>query len=55
VFHNTPYHVRLALALLADGTLPGAALITHTLPLASLPEAFDLMVRRQALKVALLP
>jgi L-iditol 2-dehydrogenase len=55
VFHNTPYHVRLALALLADGRLPGAALITHTLPLAQLPEAFDLMLARQALKVALLP
>jgi L-iditol 2-dehydrogenase len=55
VFHNTPYHVRLALALLADGSLPGAALITHTLPLAQLPEAFDLMLTRQALKVALLP
>jgi L-iditol 2-dehydrogenase len=55
VFHNTPYHVRLALALLADDILPGAALITHTLPLTRLPEAFDLMMTRQALKVALLP
>src|SRR5262245_42046783 len=53
VFHNTPYHVRLALALLANGVLPGAALITHSLPLARLPEAFDLMLQRQALKVAL--
>jgi L-iditol 2-dehydrogenase len=53
VFHNTPYHVRLALSLLADGVLPGATLITHALPLARLPEAFDLMLRRQALKVAL--
>jgi len=55
VFHNTPYHVRLALQVLADGRLPGAALITHTLPLARLPEAFDLMINRHALKVALLP
>jgi L-iditol 2-dehydrogenase len=55
VFHNTPYHVRLALALLTDGTFPGAALITHTLRLPQLPEAFDLMTSRQALKVALLP
>jgi L-iditol 2-dehydrogenase len=53
VFHNTPYHVRLALSLLATGVLPGAALITHSLPLARLPEAFDLMLQRQALKVAL--
>jgi L-iditol 2-dehydrogenase len=55
VFHNTPYHVRLALTLLADEVLPGAALITHTLPLACLTEAFDLMMTRQALKVALQP
>ncbi len=55
VFHNTPYHVRLALSLLADGVLPGAALITHTLPLTQLPAAFDLMMNRQALKVAIHP
>lgn len=55
VFHNTPYHVRLALDLLADEVLPAAALITHTLPLAQLPEAFDLMTARKALKVALIP
>jgi L-iditol 2-dehydrogenase len=55
IFHNTPYHVRRALQVLADGLLPGAALITHTLPLVRLPEAFDLMISRHALKVALLP
>ena len=55
VFHNTPYHVRLALDLLTTGILPGAALITRTLPLTHLQEAFDLMMTRQALKVALLP
>lgn len=55
VFHNTPYHVRLALSLLADGTLPGAALLTHTLPLERLPDAFTMMMQREALKVALLP
>ncbi|MGQ4808600.1 D-arabitol-phosphate dehydrogenase [Candidatus Entotheonellaceae bacterium PAL068K] len=55
VFHNTPYHVRLALTLLADGVIPGTALITHTLPLAQLSDAFDLMLTRQALKVALQP
>jgi L-iditol 2-dehydrogenase len=55
VFHNTPYHVRLALDVLTAGIFPGAALITHTLPLARLSEAFDLMTTRQALKVALLP
>jgi L-iditol 2-dehydrogenase len=55
VFHNTPYHVRLALSLLADTTWPWTALLTHTLPLAQLSNAFDLMIRRQALKVVLVP
>lgn len=55
VFHNTPYHVRLALDVLAAGILPGSALITTELPLDSLSHAFDLMMARQALKVAVLP
>ncbi|MGE3539567.1 MAG: zinc-binding dehydrogenase [Candidatus Tectimicrobiota bacterium] len=55
VFHNTPYHVRLALDVLAAGVLDGAALITTALPLARLSTAFDLMLARQALKVAVLP
>ncbi|MEE8302425.1 MAG: alcohol dehydrogenase catalytic domain-containing protein [Candidatus Tectomicrobia bacterium] len=55
VFHNTPYHVRLALDLLANNIIPGAALITQTLPLAQLHDAFDLMMNRQALKVAVRP
>lgn len=55
VFHNTPYHVRLALDVLANGILPGAALITTTLPLSGLAEAFAMMQQRRALKVALVP
>jgi L-iditol 2-dehydrogenase len=55
VFHNTPYHVRLALDLLARDVIPGAPLITHTLPLIRLQQAFDLMLNRQALKVAIRP
>ncbi len=55
VFHNTPYHVRLALALLADTRFPWASLITHTLLLPQLSTAFDLMISRQALKVSLAP
>lgn len=55
VFHNTPQHVRQALDLLADDTFPARPLITHTLPLARLSEAFELMATRQALKVALYP
>ena len=55
IFHTTPFHVRQALALLADPTLPWQTLITTTLPLARLADAFDLMISRQALKVALVP
>lgn len=55
VFHNTPYHVRQALAQLADSTWPWSSLITHTMPLTKLYHAFDLMASRQALKVALIP
>jgi L-iditol 2-dehydrogenase len=55
VFHNTPYHVRLALTLLSDATFPWISLVTHTLPLPNLRHAFDLMMTRKALKVALIP
>ncbi len=55
VFHNTPYHVRLAMTMLADTTWPWASLITHHLSLDKLHHAFELMTSRQALKVAILP
>ena len=55
VFHNTPAHVAQALDILADPTLPWAALLSTTLPLARLPEAFELMMAREALKVVILP
>ncbi|GIX47803.1 MAG: dehydrogenase [Candidatus Tectimicrobiota bacterium] len=55
VFHNTPAHVRQALALLGEADFPAAALLTHTLPLSELATAFALMASRQALKVALQP
>jgi L-iditol 2-dehydrogenase len=55
VFHNTPYHVRLALSLLSENIWPWASLITHELALNKLHEAFELMMSRKALKVAILP
>jgi L-iditol 2-dehydrogenase len=55
VFHNTPYHVRLALSLLADSTWPWNSLLTHTLPLSQLCNAFDLMTSRHVLKVTIVP
>ena len=55
VFHNTPAHVAQALEILADPSLPWEALLSATLPLARLPEAFNLMMAREALKVVILP
>ncbi len=55
VFHNTPHHVRRALTMLADTDWPWASLITHHVPLDKLHHAFELMISRQALKVAILP
>jgi L-iditol 2-dehydrogenase len=55
VFHNTPRHVHQAVACLAQQVVPADMLISTTLPLTSLPQAFDLMTTRQALKVALVP
>ena len=55
VFHNTPAHVAQALEILGDSTLPWDALLSTTLPLAHLPQAFNLMMTREALKVVILP
>ena len=55
VFHNTPYHVRRALAMLSTKNFPWDSLLTQALPLRQLCEAFDLMGYRQALKVTVLP
>ena len=55
VFHNTPAHVAQALDILADPALPWTSLLSATLPLVRLPEAFDLMLARKALKVVILP
>ena len=55
VFHNTPFHVRLALKLLSENRWPWSQLITHELPLDKLDQAFELMMSRQALKVAIVP
>lgn len=55
VFHNTPAHVAQALEILADPSLPWEALLSATLPLARLPQAFSLMMNREALKVVISP
>jgi L-iditol 2-dehydrogenase len=44
-----------AYALLHGGRFPADKLVTHTLPLSRMPEAFDLMESGEALKVCIVP
>lgn len=55
VFHNTPYHVRAALDLLASRTLPFELLISGQQPLHQLEQVFQAMKDRQVIKVAIAP
>ncbi|HEY9610103.1 zinc-binding dehydrogenase, partial [Allocoleopsis sp.] len=55
VFHNTPIHVREALALLASRVIPFEQLITDHRPLQDLAQAFEDMKNRKAIKVAIEP
>jgi L-iditol 2-dehydrogenase len=54
-FHYTPDSVRRAWELICSGNLTLEALVTHEMSLAELPEAFERMRRREALKVAIVP
>jgi L-iditol 2-dehydrogenase len=55
VFHHTPRHIREALNLIAEGLVETDLLLTHRMALRSLPEAFELLSRGQAIKVVLQP
>ncbi len=55
VFHHTPAFIREALAHLAGGRVDPAAVVTHEMELARLPEAFALVSAGEAIKVAILP
>jgi L-iditol 2-dehydrogenase len=55
VFHNTPAHVREALALLVRRVIPFELLITDYRPLQDLAQAFADMKNRKAIKVAIEP
>jgi L-iditol 2-dehydrogenase len=55
VFHNTPQHVRAALALLASQSIPFELLISDRRPLTDLAQTFEDMRDRQVIKVAMLP
>lgn len=54
-FHFTPRDVRKALGLLAAGQVRIEPLVTHRRPLGELRHALDLVMRREAIKVALCP
>ncbi len=54
-FHLTPGSVSRAWELITAGRLNLDALVTHNMQLEELPAAFDLMRRREALKVAIRP
>ena len=55
VFHNTPAHVRAALALLASRTVPFDALLSSHRPLSELGQVFEEMRDRKVVKVAIEP
>ncbi|MDQ3572267.1 MAG: alcohol dehydrogenase catalytic domain-containing protein [Actinomycetota bacterium] len=52
---NVIKHVDPVLALLADGTLDPAPLVTHHMALDKAPEAYEIYDRREALKIVLTP
>lgn len=54
-FHYTPRAAAEARDLLVAGDVDAAPLVTHRRPLAELREALDLMQRREAIKVAVIP
>lgn len=54
-FHYTPHDVDAALALLAEGAIPVSSLVDQRRSLAQWREAFDLIERGAAMKVALVP
>ena len=55
VFHNTPQHVRAALALLASKQIPFELLISDRRPLTDLAQTFEDMKNREVIKVAMIP
>ncbi len=54
-FHYRPASVREAYELLADGRVVAGPLVTHRRPLDRLEEALGLVLRREAVKVAVVP
>jgi L-iditol 2-dehydrogenase len=54
-FHYTPRAVRAAFSLLESGDVDAAPLITHRMPLVRLHDALELVMRREAIKVEVVP
>lgn len=54
-FHHTPRLIRRALQALSSGEIDPMPLVTHTMPLGQLRQALELVARREALKVAIIP
>jgi 2-desacetyl-2-hydroxyethyl bacteriochlorophyllide A dehydrogenase len=52
---NVLAHVDAVLAMMTEGVLDPAPLVTHHMPLADAPEAYALYDRREALKIVLRP
>ena len=55
VFHHTPAYFAQALDLIASHHIDVEALVTARMPLVSILEAFDLLLRKQGIKYALIP
>jgi L-iditol 2-dehydrogenase len=55
VFHNTPQYVREALDLIAQGSVDWNLLVSDRRPLKDLGQAFDDMLHRRVIKVAMQP
>ena len=55
VFHHTPAYFAQALELIASQQIDVEALITARMPLVSVLQAFELLLRKQGIKYALIP
>src|SRR5579859_1624719 len=55
IFHHTPLFFQQALELISDRHIDVEALITARYPLASTLKVFDLLLRKQGIKYALIP
>ena len=54
-FHHTPEMIRRAIDLVESGTIVPDGLLTHRMGLEEVPQALDLMVKGEALKVVIEP